>query len=117
MVNYVYLEKMTKLWSGLTRQTMGKTQARKQFLPLVDQLADNRTVIEITDHDVPVAVLISYEQFLMLKSKIATLTPSSVERIPSLIGSGRILTDDLEAASAEITELLLDSIEESARRL
>ena len=111
------VDKFTAAALGANILSMGKTQARKEFLPLVDSLAQGHAAIEITDHDVPVAVLLSYQNYVTLISKLAMLNPSLCKPKPSLVGSLQIMTDDLEAASAEIAEQFHLSIEQSAAAL
>ncbi|HEY9755102.1 MAG TPA: type II toxin-antitoxin system Phd/YefM family antitoxin [Oculatellaceae cyanobacterium] len=116
-MNFADNDKNKAAQLGLKRFSMGKTQARKQFFPLVDSLGHQHAAIEITDHDVPVAVLLSYENFVTMLSKLAMLAPQVPEPKPSLLGSIEILSDDLEAASAEIAELFHSAIEESGKAL
>ena len=111
------IDKTTAPASAPKSLSMGKTQARKEFLPLVDAVAQGHTAVEITDHDKPVAVLLSYQNYVMMTSKLAMLSPSLYESKPSLVGSVRILADDLEAASAEIADVFKTAIESSAKKL
>jgi prevent-host-death family protein len=56
---------------GLTPQTVGKMQARKEFFSLVDSLCSANSAVEITDHGEPVAVLLSYQNYVALTAREA----------------------------------------------
>ncbi len=103
---------------GLRKRIVGKTQVRKDFLPLVDTLRESNTAIEITDHDKPVAVLIGYEQYVAIMAKACLISeaPANWGANP-LLNSIELKTDDLEAASAKITEMFEKSIRRSLEEL
>lgn len=111
------IDKTTAPASAPKTLRMGKTQAREEFLSLVNAVAQGVTAVEITDHDRPVAVLLSYQNYIMMTSKLAMLTPSPSEAKPSLVGSIQILVDDLEAASAEVADVFKTAIKTSAKKL
>ena len=112
------IEKHAASLMGYTQQSIGKTQARKEFFPLVDALNTTSSVVEITDHDKPVAVLLSYQNYVALAAKLRMLTKASGQHIPpSLIGSIKIKTKNLEAASKRIADAFEKSRDETAGKL
>jgi PHD/YefM family antitoxin component YafN of YafNO toxin-antitoxin module len=117
MSNFGDLSKNTESLLGFKRVTMGKMQARKEFLPLVDSLTTQCSAVEITDHDVPAAVLLSYQNYLMMAAKLAMHASADIAPKGSLIGSVKILVDDLESGNAEISGLFHAAIENSAKSL
>ncbi len=118
MPNLKDIEEQAAFLLGLTQQSVGKTQARKEFFPLVDSLGASGSVVEITDHDKPVAVLLSYQHYVALTAKLCMFAKSEIQsKPPNLMGSVKIKTDDLEAASAEIAEQFKNSLDETARKL
>ncbi|MBU6455716.1 MAG: type II toxin-antitoxin system prevent-host-death family antitoxin [Cyanobacteria bacterium REEB67] len=101
---------------GIAAQTIGKTQARKEFFPLVDSLNSANSAVEITDHDEPVAVLMSYQNYVALTAKAsANLAPSKPQK-PNLLGS-IVINSDLEVASARLAARFKSAIDESAENL
>jgi hypothetical protein len=101
---------------GLTPQTVGKTQARKEFFPLVDSLCSANSAVEITDHDKPVAVLLSYQNYVALTAKACAQAGSAKPQSPNLIGSV-VINSDLNAASEKIAGMFRVSLDESAGKL
>jgi prevent-host-death family protein len=103
---------------GYTQQSIGKTQARKEFFPLVDALSTTSSIVEITDHDKPVAVLLSYQNYVALAAKLSMLTKASAQLpAPNLMGSIRIKTNNLEAASQRVAARFAKSLDETAGKL
>jgi prevent-host-death family protein len=103
---------------GLTHLSVGKTQARKEFFPIVDSLNASASAVEITDHDKPVAVLLSYQHYIALVSKLcmhAKATPHACS--PNLVGSIQIKADNLETASDNIAEQFSESLRNTASDL
>jgi len=96
--------------------SMGKTELRQALLPLVSELQINPKVVEITDRDKPVAVLLSYDHYMALSELAKKAVTYGAERRVWLMGSVEIL-GDLEAASKEITEEWEQAIERSAAEL
>ncbi len=118
MPNLDEIEKHAAAVMGYTQQSIGKTQARKEFFPLVDALSTTSSVVEITDHDKPVAVLLSYQNYVALAAKLSMLTKASAQQAaPNLIGSITIKTDNLEAASQKIADSFAESRDETASKL
>jgi PHD/YefM family antitoxin component YafN of YafNO toxin-antitoxin module len=112
------IEKQAADLMGFTQESIGKTQARKEFFPLVDGLGKTSSAVEITDHDKPVAVLLSYQNYVSLVAKLCMLSKvQALKSPPNLIGSIKIKTDDLEAASADIAAKFKKSLQESADNL
>lgn len=103
---------------GLSQKSVGKTSARKNFFPLVDSLNQTTTVVEITDHDKPVAVLLSYDHYIALASKLCMLAKEShTPYSPNLIGSVKIKSTDLDAASAKVAKQFKQSLKKTANNL
>lgn len=103
---------------GFKRQTMGKTQARQEFFPLVDALTESCLAVEITDHNKPVAVILSYQKYVALAAKVCMLSnelkkPSN----PDLVGSIQVNGKNLEAASQRIAKKFKSSMKETAGKL
>lgn len=102
---------------GLTYSTIGKTQARQQFLPLVEELHKTCSAVEITDHEKPVAILLSYNHWVALMSKLAML--GKHERLvkpPNLVGSIAIV-GDLDEASKKAAAKFSASLKNTAEHL
>ena len=111
------LEKQTAAILGLKQKSIGKTQARQQFLPLVDDLNRQAALVEITDHETPVAMLLSYNHWLALMSKLMMLSKKEQLGQPlNLIGSVEVV-QDLEAASKKAAEKFKRSTKESGKKL
>jgi prevent-host-death family protein len=100
---------------GLSPKSVGKTQARKDFFPLVDSLINANSAVEITDHGEPVAVILSYQNYVALTAK-ACPNAGVKAPTPNLIGSLTI-NSDLEVASKEIAGMFEASLEKSAGNL
>jgi prevent-host-death family protein len=101
---------------GLTPKTVGKTQARKEFFPLVDSLCSANSAVAITDHGEPVAVLLSYQNYVALTAKACAHAGSVKPQPPNLIGSV-IINSDLDAASKKIAGMFKVSLDGSAGKL
>jgi prevent-host-death family protein len=102
---------------GLTCSTIGKTQARQQFLPLVEELHKTSSAIEITDHEKPVAILLSYSHWVALMSKLAMLAkPEKTVKPPNLVGSVEIV-GDLDAASKKAAAKFSASLKKTTEKL
>ena len=102
---------------NIKQETVGKTEARQSFLPLVDELSHSAKAIEITDHQMPVAVLVGYSQWSAIISKLAMLMkPAKTTTKVNLIGSVKIV-GDLEVASKRAAEQFRKSINKSGRIL
>lgn len=91
---------------------LGKTQAREQFAPLVEELAISGGVVEVTDYGKVAAVILGYQDYLWLLAQ-ADKTFKPTKR---LAGSAALLSD-LNEASNEITASIFDSLAKSAREL
>ena len=94
----------------------GKTELRQALLPIVSELQVDSKVIEITDRDKPVAVLLSYQHYKALQALARKAMTPHVEQHVSLMGSVEIL-GDLEEASREIAAEWEQAIERSAAEL
>jgi len=84
---------------------MGKSEARANFLPLVQALAQGGEPVEITEHGKVAAVLISNLDYQLLLAR-AKMQP---EPKGSLVGS-MILNEDLAAADDQIARLFRASL-------
>lgn len=109
-------EKQTEALLGITHQVVGKTQARKEFFPLVDSLAARASAVAITDHNKPVAVLLSYHHYMALAAKLAPGKSGQFEP-RSMLGSIHLKVENLDAASDEIAEEFHKSNRDSAESL
>jgi len=91
---------------------IGKSEVRKTFLGLVNQLANQSGAIEITDHGRPVAVLMGYKTYqqILQKAKVPGKPRFKLE-------GSMTLTGDIEQGSKEITQQFMASIDRSAADL
>jgi prevent-host-death family protein len=96
--------------------SMGKSELRQAFLPLVSELQAHPKVVEITDRDRPVAVLLSYQHYTVLQALAKKAMTAGVHKKVSIIGSVEIL-GDFEAASKEIAAEWEQAVERSAAEL
>lgn len=110
-------EKQTEALLGITHQVVGKTQARKEFFPLVDSLAARASAVAITDHNKPVAVLLSYHHYIALAAKLAPEKSGQLFEPRSMLGSIHLKVENLDAASDEIAEEFHKSNRNSAESL
>lgn len=120
MANLEDIEKKAANLMGLSQQSIGKTQARKEFFPLVDSLGENSSTIEITDHNKPVAVLLSYHHYIALTSKLCMLSKEQDQEKdngPNLTGSIKIKSKSLEESSKKVADKFKKSLKESSKQL
>jgi|ERR1700733_11503816 hypothetical protein len=111
------IEKQAAAMLGLKTESIGKTQARQNFLPLVDSLSHSASAVEITDHDKPVAILLSYNHWLVLASKLCMLQKGQAPgKSLNLIGSVQI-NSDLEQASRKVAAKFKKSMKATAKKL
>jgi PHD/YefM family antitoxin component YafN of YafNO toxin-antitoxin module len=101
---------------GLEQESMTKTRARQQFLPLVNELTKCSKAVRITDHDEPAAVLVGYNHWSALISKLSMLSKPFAKPKKSLMGSVKIL-GDLEQGSKEAAALFEEAINKSIQTL
>ncbi len=101
---------------GLNHQSLSKTKARQQFLPLVNELAQSTKAVQITDHEQPVAVLVSYNHWSALLSKLSMLSKPVQGLKFNLMGSVKIIAD-LESGSQEAAAQFEEAIQKSAETL
>jgi PHD/YefM family antitoxin component YafN of YafNO toxin-antitoxin module len=67
---YISKRNRTTGWALMKKVVrLGKAQAREQFAPLVESLTKSGGIIEITDYGRVAAVMLSYPEYLMLKSQ------------------------------------------------
>lgn len=91
---------------------LGKSQARAQFLPLVEQVAAGGGPVEITDRGKVAAVLLGHDDYLQLLARAgAPLTQTR-----SAVGCLEIL-GDLEQGSREIGRRMRESLIRTAEEL
>ncbi len=118
MSNLKDSQKKAATLMGFTQKSMGKTQARREFFPLVDSLSTTSSIVEISDHNKPVAVLLSYENYAALTAKLCMLANAANQHpMPNLMGSIKIVTDDLDEASKRISEKFEKSVKQSVKKL
>ncbi|CAN5458454.1 hypothetical protein BH11CYA1_BH11CYA1_00360 [soil metagenome] len=111
------LQKQVVAILGEKPESVGKTQARQNFLPLVDALSQTGTAIEITDHDKPVAVLLSYSHWLAIIAKLTMLSKNDQVSLPlNLVGSIQI-TGDLAAGSKKAAAFFSQSLQKTVNKL
>ena len=111
------IEQQAMALFNIQQESLGKTEARQSFLPLVDELSHSAKAIEITDHQMPVAVLVGYSQWSAIISKLAVLMkPAKATTRVNLIGSVKII-GDLEAGSKRAAEQFRKSINRSSKIL
>ena len=109
------VEQQIGLLLGLKQQTVGKTQARQAFLPLIGELDNLAKTVKITDREEPVAVLISYNHWSAIISKLAMfMKPASSKPKIELMGSVKMI-GDLESASKRISKEFEKSIIKSGK--
>lgn len=98
--------------SNKNLKKLGKAQAREQFAPLVETLSTVGGVVEVTDYGKVAAVMLGYRDYLWLVAQANE--PFKPKR--QLAGSA-VLVGDLESASQQITDSVLESITKTAREL
>jgi len=91
---------------------IGKAQAREQFAPLIESLAKDGGVIEVTDYGRVTAVMISYSDYLTLRAQAKE--PFKPKR---QLFSSAVLVGDLDEAQEEVSSLISESIERTIRDL
>ena len=95
-----------------TLKKFGKAQARDQFGPIVESLSTGDGIVEVTDYGKVAAVMMSYKHYLWLVARAnMPITPKV-----KLAGSAK-LAGDLETASQEINDSILNSLNKTAREL
>lgn len=99
--NHIH-EQATALF-GLKTESIGKTEARQNFLPLVADLQKRPRTIEITDRQAPIAMLITYDHYATLISQLAKLSKKVPKKKIDLMGSVTYI-GDLDKAGKEIAE-------------
>ncbi len=103
---------------NLHKKILGKSEAREQFLPLIDAVAEGAAPISISDHGKPVAVLLSKQDYDWMVARMRIKSKTQIKSQPknSLQGS-IILLGDLEEGSREIVKMIQKSIEKTGREL
>lgn len=104
------MSKMAETFKKLAR--LGKSQARDQFAPLVETLATEGGVIEVTDYGKVAAVMLGYKDYLWLVAQAKEPFHPKMH----LAGSA-VLVGDLEAASNQISRTMLGSVEKSGEQI
>ena len=95
-----------------SKRTFGKSEAREQFLPLVDAVSSGAGPVEITERGRVVAVLISKTEY----DWMAEYTKHKPQPARTLCGLGE-LVGDLEEGSAEIAAAFQVSLKTTAKKL
>lgn len=91
---------------------LGKSQAREQFAPIVESLCRNGGVVEVTDYGKVAAVMLSYKDYLWLIAQANE--PFKPKK--KLAGSA-VLIGDVEGASQQIADSVVESLKHSAHEL
>jgi hypothetical protein len=111
------IEQQVNSLLGLKQETIGKTQVRQSFLPLIDELDQTAKAVKITDHEEPVAILIGYEHWSAVISKLSGfIKPISPKPKIELMGSVKII-GDLQAGSKKIAKEFRKAINKSGKKL
>ncbi len=103
---------MSKVLKLKSLKKLGKAQAREQFAPIVESLSANGGVVEITDYGKVAAVIMNYKDYLWLLAQAREPFKPAKQ-----LANSAELVGDLEAASNEISESILGSVKNSARKL
>lgn len=103
---------MDTLFGKKKPKRMGKAQAREQFAPLIESLSKTGGTVEVTDYGKVAAVIMSYKEYLWLKA----LAKQPFKPKRQLWGSGMIV-GEVDEASLDLTELIEESLERTAREL
>jgi PHD/YefM family antitoxin component YafN of YafNO toxin-antitoxin module len=91
---------------------LGKAQARQNFAPLIEPLATVGGTVEITDYGKVAAVMLGYKDYALLLAQASAPIKSKMQ----LRGSAQLI-GDLEEATKEISQSIVDSIEKTAAQL
>lgn len=91
---------------------LGKSEARARFLTLVETVATGGGPVEITDRGKVAAVLLSHNEYMWLLA-MASKRPKTRR---SLVGS-MVLVADLEEASKQLSDMMIQSIHRRAAEL
>ena len=77
-------------------RTIGKSEARKDFLQILNQFAQGliRPIL-ITDHGKPQAVIVPYEEYQSIKTRLENVKKPTKKRI-SIFGDDLEIIGDLE---------------------
>lgn len=102
------LKDLTAIVMVCRTKKLGKVEARRQFGLLLKSLAEEGGVVEVTDHGKTAAVIINYQDYLDLLSKAR----APQEQFRQHPGSAS-LAEDLELASREIADSILQAVEKS----
>lgn len=102
---------------GLSHQSVGKSEARQQFFPLMKQLNEKPIAVEVMERNEGVAIMVSKVHFEALVNKLWELLkpnpapePNELKRYITIIG-------DLDEGSRKAAALFKEAIEKSAQEL
>jgi prevent-host-death family protein len=99
-------------WFG-QYQELGKTEARRLFLHLIDDLRTESTTVAITDRGQPVAVIMGYKHYKILIEALDQDHEVQAHPLDGLI----IKVGDLEADSKQIKKLFRQSVQNTRESL
>lgn len=91
---------------------LGKAEARTKFAPLVESLAANGGTVEITDYGTVAAVMLGYKDYMLLLAQARAPLKPKIQ----LRGSAK-LVGDLEAATKDVSRLIIQSVKKTAAQL
>lgn len=102
---------------GLAHQSVGKSEARQRFFPLMKQLTQSPLAVEVMERDEGVAVMVSKVHFDALINKLwELLKPTPAPEANELMGCITIV-GDLEEGSQRAAAMITEAIKKSANAL
>jgi len=102
---------------GLAHQSVGKSEARQRFFPLMKQLAQRPLAVEVMERNEGVAVMVSKVHFDALINKLwELLKPTAAPEANELMGCITIV-GDLEEGSKRAATMFSEAIKKSAESL
>ena len=102
---------------GLAHQSVGKSEARQRFFPLMKQLTQRPLAVEVMDRNEGVAVMLSKVHFDALVNKLwDLLKPMPAPEVNELMGCITIV-GDLEEGSKRAAAMFNEAVKKSAEAL
>lgn len=100
-------------WFG-NYEELGKTEARQQFLSLVDGIDEQTKSLAITDRGKPVAVIMGYKQF---KALVDVLKKNADATQQNPFDGLVVHVGDLEKSNKKVNALFQKSLKKSAESI
>lgn len=97
--------------------SVGKTQAQQEFQQILDTISKDHLAVEVTDGSKPVAIMLSYPHWLILKSKMALLSKDLSKNPPKNLKGSIKIVGDLERGSRAAAKLFFEAAANSAKML